>query len=230
MNKLCGLSLLLALFTAGCGKKKADVKKNDVKKIASLDKDLTFFTSDKEELVENDPIDEFAFIDDEDIAGVNELVVTAEESQNPSQQKLQALTSAVAGENELLVTADEASLVEELGFKRVQFDFNQNSIRKDQAPVIDADVKAAKEAVKQGKTVAIQGHTCQIGSAGYNISLSQQRAETVKQKIVAAGVPSEHIKTVGYGYEQPLVWSDATDRTEKIKELSPNRRAELFVN
>ncbi len=230
MNKICGLSLLLVLFTAGCGKKKADIKKADSKKIASLDKNLAVFTSDKEELVDNESVNDFAFIDDEDLAGEMNLVASAEDLDKASKNKVKELVSAASGSNELLATADEAALDSELGFKRVQFDFNKNSIRKDQLQVVAADVEAAKKAVQYGKKVAVQGHTCQIGSAGYNMSLSQQRAESIKQKMVAAGVPSEFVKTVGYGYEQPLVWSDATIRTEKIKELSPNRRAEVIAD
>jgi len=230
MNKICGLSLLLVLFAAGCGKKKVDVKKADTKKIASLDKDLTVFTSDKEELVDNQSVNDFAFIDDEDLADEDKLVASAEGLEKASVSKMKELSSASKGSNELLASAEEAALDKELGFKRVQFDFNKNNIRKDQVDVVDADIKAAKKAVDQGKKVAVQGHTCQIGSAVYNLALSQQRAESVKKKMVAAGISSDMVKTVGYGYEQPLVWSDATDRVEKIKELSPNRRAEVIAD
>lgn len=229
MNKLCGLSLLLVLFAGGCGKKKGEVKKIDTKKMASLDKNLPVFTSDKEELVDNESMNEFAFIDDEDLGGEN-LVVSAEGLESASKSKSQALASAASGSNELLATADEAALESELGFKRVQFDFNQNRIRKDQVKVVEADVQAAKKAVSQGRTVVVKGHTCQMGPAAYNMALSQNRAEAVKQQMVHAGVESELVKTVGYGYEQPLVWSDATERDARIKELSANRRAEVAVD
>ena len=229
MNKLYGLSLLLVLFAAGCGKKKGEVKKVDTKKIAALDKDLPVFTSDKEELVDNESVNEFAFIDDEDLADEKNLVVSAEDLDKTSKEKSKALASAAAGSNELLATAEDAALDSELGFKRVQFDFNKNSIRKDQSPVVAADIDAAKKAVAQGKKVVVQGHTCQMGAAAYNMALSQRRAEAVKSQMVHAGIDSELVKTVGYGYEQPLVWSDATERTQRIKELSPNRRAEVSV-
>ena len=230
MNKLCGLSLLLVLFTSGCGKKKSTVKKMDSKKIAALDKNLPMFTSDKEELVDNDSVNDFAFIDDEDLAGKDNLVVSAEGIDQASQDKTKALTSASSGSNELLATADEIALDSELGFKRVQFDFNKNNIRNDQAKIVASDIAAAKKAVEQGKKVVVQGHTCQMGSAAYNMSLSQRRAESVKTQMVKAGVDSELVKTVGFGYEQPLVWSDATERAERIKELTPNRRAEVTVD
>lgn len=230
MNKLFGLSLLLVLFTAGCGKKKDAVKKIDSKKMAALDKNLPVFTSDKEELVDNESMNDFAFIDDEDLAGDANLVVSAEDLERSSKDKAKALADASAGSNELLATTDEAALDNELGFKRVQFNFNENAIRKDQLNVVAADVEAAKKAVEQGKTVIVKGHTCQMGPAAYNMALSQNRAEAVKKQMVHAGIESDLVKTVGYGYEQPLVWSDATERAVRIQELSANRRAEVSVD
>jgi peptidoglycan-associated lipoprotein len=230
MNKICGLSLLLVLFTSGCGKKKSDVKKADSKKIASLDKDLAVFTSDKEELVDNESVNDFAFVDDEDMDGAHNLVVSADELGRASENKTKALTSAASGSNELLVSADQAEVDQELGFKRVQFDFNKNSIRKDQVKVVDADVQAAKKAVEQGKKVVVQGHTCQMGPAAYNMALSQRRAESVKEKMLASGLDASEVKTVGYGYEYPIAYSDSTDRATKIKELAVNRRAEIITD
>lgn len=225
MNKLCGLSLVLVLFAAGCGKKKSEVKKIDNKKIAALDKDMPVFTSDKEELVDNDSVGDFAFVE-EDLDEAENLVASAEELDKAEKNKKAALEKASKGENELLATTEEA----ELGFKKVQFDFNKNDIRKDQLAALSVDVEAAKKAVEGGHKVVVQGHTCQMGSAAYNMALSQRRAEAVKQKMVKAGIDSEMVKTVGYGYEQPLVWSDATERAQRIAELSPNRRAEIAVD
>lgn len=229
MNKFYGLSLLLVLFAAGCGKKKSDVKKIEAKKIAALDKNLPVFTSDNEELVDNDSVTEFAFIDDEDLSE-NDLVVSAENLDTVAKDRTKALAEAAKGTNELLATAEEVELEAELGFKKIQFDFNKNSIRKDQVASIAADIEAAKKAVEQGKKVVVKGHTCQMGSGLYNLALSQRRAEAVKEQLVHAGIDSNFVKTIGYGYEQPLVWSDATERAQRIEELSPNRRAEIAVD
>ncbi len=222
MKKMCSLSLLLVLFAAGCGKKKDSGKKHEAsKKMASLNG--TEFTSDRIEDV--DGVAEFAFLNDDELDDRN-LVASADQIDKAEKIKHEALAKEARGENELLATADESSL----GFKRVQFDFNKNNIRQDQLDTVNADIEAAKVAVAQGKTVVVQGHTCQMGAAAYNMSLSQQRAETVKKQMVKAGVEADHVKTVGFGYEHPLVWSDTTDREQKIVELSPNRRAEVLVS
>jgi outer membrane protein OmpA-like peptidoglycan-associated protein len=62
------------------------------------------------------------------------------------------------------------------------------------------------------------------------LALSLRRAESVKHEMIDQGIPAEAIKTVGLGYEHPVVWSDAKTRPALIKALSPNRRAEVLVN
>jgi len=58
------------------------------------------------------------------------------------------------------------------------------------------------------KLVEIGGHTNSVGNAAYNESLSQRRAEAVKQYLVANGVPADRLKAVGYGSSQPVQGSD----------------------
>ena len=107
---------------------------------------------------------------------------------------------------------------------------NKNEIRKDQVAKIEQDSEVAKTAVEKGKKVVVQGHCCQLGSYSYNMALSQRRADTIKKEMVKRGVDEDSIKTVGYGSEMPLVWSDKTDRKSLIDELAVNRRAEVVVN
>jgi outer membrane protein OmpA-like peptidoglycan-associated protein len=112
-------------------------------------------------------------------------------------------------------------------FDSVKFDFDKNMIKDDQKKSVKQNIDEAKKAVKKGKDIIINGHTCQIGSPSYNLALSLRRANVVKQEMVKEGVEEKKIKTVGYGYESPIVWTDKTDRSEKIKELAVNRRAEI---
>jgi len=119
--------------------------------------------------------------------------------------------------------------LDEESFDRVQFEINQNKIKKDQEAHVQRDIALAKKAVSAGKEVVVSGHTCQLGSASYNIALSQKRAEAVRKEMMKEGLPAEKVKILGLGYETPLVTSDAIDRAEKIKDLAPNRRAEVNV-
>lgn len=203
----------VAVVLPGCGKKKQEAKPEAKSGIRSLfssadKKGLPLYTGEREAILD-DSVSEFAFVD-ENAAG--KAGKTSEK------------------EEELLASADIDDNVKALEFDRVQFNFDKHDIRADQKTVVKHDVEKAKELVKEGKDVVVAGHTCQIGSAAYNLALSQKRADAVRKEMVQAGIPADHVKTVGYGYESPLVWSDAADRETKIKELSPNRRAEVSVN
>jgi outer membrane protein OmpA-like peptidoglycan-associated protein len=56
--------------------------------------------------------------------------------------------------------------------------------------------------------VEIQGHTCDIGGRGYNLKLSQARAETVKNFLVQQGIAAERLEARGYGMDVPVASND----------------------
>ena len=211
LNRLALLAAVMVIFVAGCGKK--DKKgAGDHKKVAS--NAIPTLKEETENLFDDRDVSELAFVDDELTEGKSKSTALASNG-------LEVDRSEIAAQD-----ADHAAAY---AFKVVQFSFNKNDIRADQRGVVGEDVELARNVVKDGKDVIVEGHTCQIGSAGYNLALSQRRAESVKEAMVSNGVPAESIKTIGLGYERPLVWSDARDRQAMIKELSPNRRAELLV-
>lgn len=69
--------------------------------------------------------------------------------------------------------------------------------------------------------VEIQGHTDTVGSALYNVTLSQNRAESVKSYLVGAGVNPDQLVPRGYGFNMPI----ADNATAEGRAL--NRRVEM---
>lgn len=222
---LVGLSLVVI---AGCGKKKKsgaheDMNKGKVVALADdIKNEIPLYTAENEDLFNKDNIVEFAFADENE---QGDLVVSADQNSENNEEFTMPLIDedTELAENEL--TQDE----ENLEFKRIHFALNKNNITEDQKAAVARDIEVAKKAVEEGKKVVIQGHTCQMGSAGFNLALSQRRAEAVKKEMVKNGLPEESIKTLGMGYESPLVWTDETEKSKKIEALSPNRRAEIVV-
>lgn len=209
-NKLSMLLVVAVLFVAGCGKK--DKKhKEDEKPTHKMAAAQIPTVSDVENLFDEKEVSELAFVDDELDVKDGALAHSAD-----------------IDRSEIAAQDAEGALAH--SFKVVHFNFNRNDIRPDQRDVVAEDIQLAREAVNEGKEVVIEGHTCQMGSAAYNLALSQRRAEAIKQEMLSNGLPAEAVKTVGYGYERPLVWSDAPNRAGLIKALAPNRRAEVLVN
>lgn len=69
--------------------------------------------------------------------------------------------------------------------------------------------------------VEVQGHTDNVGAAEANRNLSAQRAETVREYLIAAGVEPARLTAVGYGEDLPV----ADNTTEAGRQT--NRRVEL---
>jgi len=89
------------------------------------------------------------------------------------------------------------------------------------APVIDcvADLLADYPDAR----LALEGHSDDVGSIGYNIKLSRRRAEGVRRALVASGIQATRIEVKAFGRSRPRVPSKtAAARAE-------NRRVELKV-
>jgi outer membrane protein OmpA-like peptidoglycan-associated protein len=80
------------------------------------------------------------------------------------------------------------------------------------------------------RKLQIAGHTDAKGTDNYNIQLSQSRAESVKQQLVALGVSQDQIVTTGLGKAQPLGPNQKADGTDDPQGRSKNRRAEIYLD
>jgi outer membrane protein OmpA-like peptidoglycan-associated protein len=75
-----------------------------------------------------------------------------------------------------------------------------------------------------GLNLQIEGHTDSVGSDDYNQHLSEQRADSVRDYLVAQGLSGETISAVGLGKVDPV----ATNSTAVGRQQ--NRRVELVVS
>lgn len=77
--------------------------------------------------------------------------------------------------------------------------------------------------LKSTMVVEIQGHTDNVGNPEDNLKLSQQRAEAVRNFLIAKGIDASRITAKGYGDTHP-VQDNATDASK-----AKNRRTSLKV-
>ena len=69
--------------------------------------------------------------------------------------------------------------------------------------------------------LSIEGHTDNTGEAKHNKELSKQRATTVFNELISAGIPAGRLQVKGFGSENPLVPNNIESNKAK------NRRVEL---
>jgi outer membrane protein OmpA-like peptidoglycan-associated protein len=107
-------------------------------------------------------------------------------------------------------------------FEDVYFDFDRYSLRPEATRVLDEAIAAMKE--NATLRVEIEGHTCSIGTAEYNLALGDRRGTSVKDYLVSRGIPADRLRTVSYGEEKPK-YDNSREETRRL-----NRRAALVVN
>lgn len=140
-------------------------------------------------------------------------------------------TSAFPEEGEKVASANDFDEDGVVTFRNIQFSFNSDVLRKDQLEVLHQDIKEAKEAVENGKSIEVHAYRCPLGDAAFNLPLSQRSANNIKKVMVEHGISANKIVAIGNGQEDPIVPDDdpLCNRTERINRLAVNRRAVIVA-
>ena len=86
----------------------------------------------------------------------------------------------------------------------IRFELNSAEISPSARPAIDALGHALQNAQLKGASFLLAGHTDATGSASYNQSLSERRAQSVRETLVKEfNLTDDQLIAVGYGPEQP---------------------------
>lgn len=71
--------------------------------------------------------------------------------------------------------------------------------------------------------VTIEGHCDERGTAEYNLSLGERRAQSARAYLISLGIPADRLRTVSYGKEFPF------DSGSTEEAWAKNRRAHFVV-
>jgi peptidoglycan-associated lipoprotein len=66
-----------------------------------------------------------------------------------------------------------------------------------------------------GGRIQIQGNTCNIGTAEYNLALGERRAGSAKKYLQGLGISADRLSTISYGLEKPLVLNTNEENRSK---------------
>ncbi|WP_299882030.1 OmpA family protein [uncultured Sulfitobacter sp.] len=106
------------------------------------------------------------------------------------------------------------SLVPELELDAVRFETGSAAIRPEQARALARIGTTLRDLVQEDPStvILVEGHTDAVGSATYNLALSDRRAETVALALAEYfRVPAENMVTQGYGESALKVITDADE-------------------
>lgn len=85
----------------------------------------------------------------------------------------------------------------------VLFDFDKAILKPEGKVEVDRVIGILKQ--HPNDDIIVAGHTCDRGSAEYNMGLSQRRADAVREYAIAQGIAPERITTQAYGETKPAV-------------------------
>jgi OmpA-OmpF porin, OOP family len=118
-------------------------------------------------------------------------------------------------------TVCQQLLSELLDKGKIRFEPGRATIDPDSAGLLDRLIETASRC--PNARIEIAGHTDADGEDGFNIALSEKRAQAVADYMVKAGLPPDRFTATGYGSSQPV----ATNDTDEGK--AQNRRIDFLV-
>ncbi len=151
-----------------------------------------------------------------------EETAAAKAERAKAEQEAQALRERLRAQlNAILQTRDTArGLI--VSMSDVLFGFNQATLKP------DAKEKLAKVSgillAYPTLHVNVEGYTDNIGSDTYNLKLSQQRADAVRDYLISNGINPAYVESLGMGEADPVASNDTAAGRQQ------NRRVELVVS
>jgi len=115
----------------------------------------------------------------------------------------------------------EVEIKKILALENINFELNKAALTQKSNDTIKHIAKVLKE--HPTLQIEIAGHTDSDGDAAYNLTLSQNRVNSVKAKLIEMEIEADRLKAIGYGETKPLVSND----TKENKRL--NRRVEFII-
>jgi len=123
---------------------------------------------------------------------------------------------------------------------KVLFGFDKSKLVPAAKDVLDPLVARLKDNAANLKGISVNGYTDFIGSDKYNLRLSQQRADSVRNYFVHAGIPADKITAVGNGKAGATMTETCTAKykynprhraSAALKACTePDRRVELVID
>jgi outer membrane protein OmpA-like peptidoglycan-associated protein len=146
----------------------------------------------------------------------------AEAARQQAENEKTALRERLRQQLNLILETRESQRGLIVNISDVLFDFNKYTLKP------GAREKLAKVSgillAYPGLKIQVEGHTDSVGSDEYNMKLSQQRADAVRDYLVTQGVPAPTVGAIGLGKADPVASNDTAAGRQQ------NRRVEMVVS
>lgn len=131
--------------------------------------------------------------------GVSYVMMAGAKGYLNARQQFTADTAALDAEYEvdfMLASLSKPNIVE-----NIFYDFDKATLRPESTQALDELVQLLKD--NPHITIEMASHTDRIGTEEYNIDLSQRRAKSVIDYLIAVGIAPDRLQYQGYGKSRP---------------------------
>ncbi|PZP51715.1 MAG: flagellar motor protein MotB [Pseudopedobacter saltans] len=126
------------------------------------------------------------------------------------------VTNTIIKQERVITKEDQATV--SAAVKNLEFEFGKATIAEHSKPSLD---KLAEVLKAKNFNLKLSGYTDNVGSQAYNLKLSKERAQAVKDYLLSQGVNDSQIVAEGFGKENPI----ASNKTDAGRAM--NRRVEF---
>jgi peptidoglycan-associated lipoprotein len=90
--------------------------------------------------------------------------------------------------------------------------FPHGDVRPNDATTAEIDAVAREiQAHPEWTRIVVEGHASDVGDRGYNMRLSERRAEQVRAQLIRRGVDASRLEIEAYGHTRPEVPGDTEE-------------------
>jgi outer membrane protein OmpA-like peptidoglycan-associated protein len=125
-------------------------------------------------------------------------------------------------EYDIDVLLERIELDKPIVLQNIYYDFDKADLRPESVAELDRLVKIMRD--NPQITIEIGSHTDSNGTEPYNIELSQRRAKSVVDYLLAKTVAKDRLSYFGFGESRLLIYPEMSDMDEQI-----NRRTEFRI-
>jgi len=152
----------------------------------------------------------------------NKFVVTVKEPNHVSQSFLVSTDDTItATKVDIHAELKPIEVGSHYTIHNIYFKYNSYELTDESKDVLDEFVVFLNE--NPTLKIEIQGHTDNIGTAEFNLKLSEKRARSVYEYLISKGIASSRLLYRGFGFSNPI----ADNNTEEGR--AKNRRTEFLI-